>query len=560
MVRTIVTALYREIRGLHEAAYLLAIFAVVSQLLALVRDRLLASSFGAGTTLDVYYAAFRIPDFIFAGIASLVSFAVLMPFLAERVERSAKEARRFLSDIVFIFGVLIFSVSTIIFFAAPFILPKLFSGITSASAMNDLVLLTRILLIQPMLLGLSNIFAGVTQLAGRFAVYAIAPVLYNIGIIIGITLFYPLWGIAGLGWGVVLGAAFHFLVQTPILLRQKLFPRPTFPASWREIGHVFGVAIPRTLALSAQQLTLLALASIASLIQPGSIAVFHLAFNLHNVPLVIVGSSYSVAAFPTLARLFSRGNKNDFLAHVTIAARHIIFWSLPILALVVVLRAQIVRVILGAGSFDWSDTRLTAAALAVFIVSLASHGMLLLLVRAYYAAGRTLIPFFANLVGAAVSVGAALWLFNAFSNESAFGVWLAETLRVGDISGTAVLALPLGYSLGIIVAMTILLLRFQRDFHAFSRIHTAVFLQSAFAALGAGVTAHVVLRLLAPVLDQTTFIGIFLQGLGGGIAGITAAVILLYVTHSRELREVCTTLHRRFWKQQTAVAADEPEA
>ena len=97
----------------------------------------------------------------------------------------------------------------------------------------------------------------------------------------------------------------------------------------------------------------------------GSVAIFQFALNLQSVPLAIIGMSYSVAAFPVLADLFAKKEQTAFNHHVLTAFRHIIFWSLPIIALVIVLRAQIVRVVLGSGAFDWADTRLTAAVLAV---------------------------------------------------------------------------------------------------------------------------------------------------------------------------------------------------
>src|SRR3989344_1531956 len=99
MVERILRLIGQEVRGLHEAAYLLGFFALLSQILALFRDRLLAHYFGAGATLDVYYAAFRIPDLVFAGVASLVSVYVLLPFLEERMRISEDEMRRFMARI-----------------------------------------------------------------------------------------------------------------------------------------------------------------------------------------------------------------------------------------------------------------------------------------------------------------------------------------------------------------------------------------------------------------------------------------------------------------------------
>ena len=137
--------------------------------------------------------------------------------------------------------------------------------------------------------------------------------------------------------------------------------------------------------------------AIASTLEEGSVSIFNFSYNLQSVPIVIIGVSYSVAAFPSLIKFFSSGNREGFISQIGDAARVIIFWSLPITFLFIVLRAQIVRVLLGSGAFSWSDTRLTAAMLAIFAVSLIAQNLLPLLIRGYYAAGNTRRPLLVNL-------------------------------------------------------------------------------------------------------------------------------------------------------------------
>ena len=128
---------------------------------------------------------------------------------------------------------------------------------------------------------------------------------------------------------------------------------------------------------------------------------------MQSVPLAIVGASYSLAAFPTLAGLWTKGDTRTFVSTLSTAMRHIFFWSVPALVLFVVLRAQIVRTVLGSGAFDWSDTRLTAASLALFAVSVVAQSAILLLTRAYYAAGKTRAPLFIAFGGALITVCSA---------------------------------------------------------------------------------------------------------------------------------------------------------
>lgn len=385
---------------MHQAAYLLALFALLSQLLALVRDRLLAASFGASHTLDVYYAAFRIPDLLFATVASLLSLYALLPILSRLDHSGEGKSASFLRQVLLLFFVVMAALAGVLWLLAPIVVPLVVPGIAN----DTLVMLTRILLLQPILLGGSNIIASLTQLRHRFLLYSVSPLLYNVGIIVGIVALYPSWGLAGLGWGVVLGAVLHLCVQLPFFLAEGRGQHYPLREVFGNVREVLTLSVPRTLALSAGQLSLLVLTAMASFFAPGSIAIFTFAFNLQAVPLAIIGVSYSVAAFPTLSRLYAAGERSEFLRHVEAALRHVLFWAIPATVFVIVLRAQLVRTILGAGAFDWSATRLTAAALALFVVSLCAQSVTLLIARGYYAAGRSSKPLLFGLLSVTVAV------------------------------------------------------------------------------------------------------------------------------------------------------------
>ena len=561
MVKRIFNLIHREIRGLHEAAYLLGMFALLSQILALVRDRLLAHFFGAGLVLDTYYAAFRIPDIIFVSIASIVSIYVLIPFLAEKSGISKQAEKKFISTIFSAFFLIMITVSAVAFIFAPQLLKLFFPGLVASPNFTDLILLTRVLLLQPIFLGVSNLFASITQIHRKFILYALSPVLYNIGIIIGIIFLYPAFGFIGLGIGVVLGAILHVSIQLPFIIKGGFLPRVSVGALWRnfdDIRKVIFLSLPRTLALSAHQLSLLFLVSFASLMAVGSIAVFNFSFNLQSVPLTIIGVSYSVAAFPTLAKMFSNGDKTEFLEQMLVAAKHIIFWSFPAIMLFIVLRAQIVRVVLGSGEFDWADTRLTAAALALFAVSIAAQGLILLFVRGYYAAGNTKKPLVLNLISATLVVVFSFILVKLFASSSTFQYFVESLLRVEGIEGTSVLMLPLGYSLAVLINAAALWFVFQRDFSSFSKSLSRTFLQSLSAAIIMGFVAHTFLDVFDDLFDVDTFLGIFSQGLFAGIVGIATGVLMLILLRNEEIKEVWKSLHSKFW-QADALAPEQEE-
>ncbi len=544
-MRRVFAAVYSEIRGLHQSAYILALFAFISQLLALVRDRLLAHHFGASAELDVYYAAFKIPDLLFVLFASVLSVYVLIPFVSGKIEREGDEgARTMLSMVMSVFLAVYFIVATGVWFGAGALGYLLFPGFTNESH-TLFVALTRILLLQPLLLGVSSLFGVVTQLGQRFVLYALSPLLYNGGIIAGILFFYPTLGVHGLVWGVVLGALLHVLIQVPFIRRSPLRPTVLFRFDRQLIGTILATSLPRALTLSLSQIVLIAFAGIASGMAAGSVAVFQFAFNLQSVPLAIVGVSYSVAAFPILAQLFSKGAKEEFVQKVETVLRHIVFWTLPIMALAIVVRAQLVRVVLGTGAFDWNDTRLTAATLALFMVSLVAQSINLLIVRAFYAGGNTRTPFVVTMVSTVGTLILSLGLYILFHVYAPFADAIESLLRVRDVPGTEILMLPLGYSLAQIFHILYLLYAFTRTYAMPKRALLFGLMRSTSASLGGGALAYIALNASVMGIRSETLVGELIHGAIASAVGVGGVVFLLYLMRSPELHELWITLRAR---------------
>lgn len=560
-MQRLLNVFHRKWGGLHEAAYLLGIFAFLSQLLALVRDRLLAGFFGAGTELDIYYAAFRIPDFLYVAVASLVSASVLIPFFIEKVggetESEATAGRAFLNTLFTGFALIMLFAAGCAWLAMPWLSGLIAPGFDTA-AKAQLVELSRFLLLSPILLGISNLLGTVTQSFRQFFVFALSPVLYNVGIITGTIFLAPTLGILGVVYGVLAGGLFHLLVQVPAVVKKNFLPKLSFAPNWKELFRVAKTSLPRTLALSMTHLVLIVLVAIASRIGEGSIAVFSFAFNLQSVPLAIIGVSYSVAAFPTLARLFINGERNQFVEQVIKAAKHIMFWSLPVLTLFIVLRAQIVRTILGTGRFDWADTRLVAAALALFSISVVAQSLILLFVRGYYAAGNTKTPFVVNLISSLIIIGAAVWLVSFYERTPLFLFFVEDLLRITNLSGTALLMLPLAFSAGSLLNAILLWRLFRHDFGLSVPRLRESFFHSFAGSIFMGFTAHRMLAVLDDIFDINTFWGIFLQGFFAGVLGILAGILLLWLLKNKEIQEIWMALHHHFWKAEV-VAPDQRE-
>lgn len=561
MVNRIIKFLNKEFRGINEAAILLGSFALLSQILGLVRDRMLALIVGPGPFLDVYYAAFRIPDFLYISIASLASITVLMPFLIERInnrDNNIQQAKIFMNNIFSAYMLFMVVASLILVFLMPNIASYVAPGF-SEHQMNLLITTSRIMLLSPIFIGLSNLVGTITQLYRNFLIFSLSPVFYNIGILLGVIFLYPQFGIYGLGLGVILGALMHFLIQVPVIIKHDFLPKFIFKINWSEIYQVIKLSAPRTLTLSCNSLAFIFLIAMASNLKEGSISLFTFAFNLQSVPVGIIGISYSVAAFPILVKSFSMKDMDNFVNQIILAARQIIFWSLPAFILLVVLRAQIVRVILGSNSFSWFDTRLTAASVSLFVISLVTQGLVLLFVRGYYATGNTKKPLIINVFSSIMVIVFAHIFIYVFKNYPDILVKLEIILRVKDVPGTIMMALPLAYAMGSILNFFLIWFLFKKDFLANYNLDISrTFIESATSAIAMGLTSYISLELFDKIFDLTTGRGIFLQGFVSGISGIIIGVIVLAILKNREFINIVHALKNKFWRNRV-VAPEQGE-
>lgn len=554
----ILDILNKEFGNLNQAAFLLGIFTFLSQVLALFRDRAIAHFIGPSVELDAYYAAFRIPDLIFISIASLASITVLIPFINSKMNGNVvtEEAKKFLNDTFTVFISFISVCSLIIFIFMPE-LSKFVTPGFNPEVQSKVVMLSRIMLLSPILMGLSSLFGTITQLFHKFFVYALSPLFYNLGIIIGVVFLYPVFGINGLAFGVVLGALMHFLNQLIASSFSGFGLRFSKNINFFEIKKVVLISLPRTLGLAFNNIALICIISLASFLKTGSISIFNLSFNLQSVPLNIFGVSYAIAAFPSLAKCFQCGNKKDFNNQLKSASRAIVFWTLPIIFLFIVLRAQIVRVILGSSTFSWDNTRLVAASLALFSISILAQSLTALFSRAYYASGNTRKPLVVNLLSSVSIVVFSFILTYSFEHFSYFKYFIESILKVSGIEGTGVLMLPLAYSIGTILNCILHLVSIKKDFLQGEDFVGKIFFQSLGASFFIGLVSYFSLNVFSSVFNINTFWGILSQGLFSGILGILAGVSTLYLLKNEEISGFMSVLKSKFWKAKVIVPSEE---
>ncbi|MDD4902225.1 MAG: murein biosynthesis integral membrane protein MurJ [Patescibacteria group bacterium] len=523
----------KEINSITVAAILVALSSLVSRLLGVYRDRILAGQFGAGATLDAYYAAFRVPDLMFNLLVLGALSAGLIPVFTSLIKDfkgtvlnlfglENSEAWRLINNVLNLMLISLALLSVLgIIFAGPLIRTIVAPGF-SPELQDKTIALSRIMFLSPILLAISSIFSGVLQSFKRFFVYSLAPIMYNIGIIIGALFFVPLWGIYGLAWGVVAGALLHMLIQMPTVFALGYKYVPFLDLRDGNLRKILTMMVPRTLSLAVSQLNLVVITAIASTLAIGSLTVFNLANNLQFFPIGIFGVSFAIAAFPALSAAALDNKK--VVSNFSSALRQILFFIVPSTVLLLVLRAQIVRVILGSGQFSWDNTVLTFNTLGFFSISLFAQATIPLLIRVFYAREDSRTPFIIGLI----AVVANLFLSFYFSAQLGVG-GLALAFSIASIFNFALLWLLLHFSLG--------------DMDE-TRIFISV-LKFSLAATACGFVAQEMKGIIWPFIDMTKFWGVLAQGLVAGLCGLIAYALVCWLLRSEEMASFISSAKSR---------------
>jgi putative peptidoglycan lipid II flippase len=522
-------------KTIGAAAILVASFSVLSRFLGIIRDKILASEFGAGATLDAYYAAFRVPDLLFNLIVLGALSAGFIPVYTKYIKDfsvSGKESREknkeawLLSTYVLnllMISLLLISILGMIF--ANYLVDALVPGF--GPEQRDLtVTLTRIMFLSPIFLGISSVLSGVLQSYKRFFAYSLAPILYNLGIILGVVYFSKVLGPIGLAWGVILGAFLHMIIQLPSALISGFTWQLKIDFKNSGLRKILKMMVPRTLTLAISQINLLIVTIISSTLIAGSLTVFNFANNLQSFPLGVFGVSFAIAAFPTLSRLSGQADKLKSIFRKTF--KQILFFIIPSTVLLITLRAQIIRVILGSGKFDWQDTILTIDTLGFFALSLFAQATLPLMVRMFYASHNSRTPFFMGLISVIVNVFLSFYL--------------------AGIMGVAGLALS--FSISMILNFFLLWISLRVKLGSFKEMNILTsILKFSIAAILAGLAVQVTKIIIWTFVDMTTFWGVFTQGLGAGILGILVYLLVAYLLKVEEINILFRRSGKRLKKQ-----------
>ena len=409
---------------------------VVSKIVGLARDRAIAFQFGAGSELDAYTAAFRIPDLLFALFAGGALISAFLPMFSDALESHSSEAEdesrdessddersnttslsrdarawdlaSSVTNIIFIFTALLAALSA--YFALPLIEVLIAPQFTAQQQALSADLM-RIILISTLIFALSGIQMGILNAFQHFLTPALAPILYNLGILGGALFLAPRHGVRGLAWGVVLGAFLHLVVKLPALYRWGY--RHRFRMGWRDpaVRRVFWLMIPRVLGMATVQAVFILNSRLASGLTEGSLSALNYAWILAQMPQTILGTAIAQVAFPTLAELASQGDRDGLRRTALNALEVMITLSLPAAVGLTVLGGPAIDLLLRTGRFDAQAAAATELALQMYAIGLVGHVAFEIIARLFYAQKDTWTPLYLSVIALAINIPLAyLWL------------------------------------------------------------------------------------------------------------------------------------------------------
>ncbi len=422
-------------RFVPRGAFVLSVLTFGSYLMGLLRDRILTRTFGAGTELDTFNAAFVIPELMFGVIVASGLAAPFIPIFAALRRDEGEPAAHAFGQTIFTLALLAMAVvSAVLFVLAPLTIQVVAPGFGEVQRARY-VDLFRIMAATQVLFAASMALGEVLVAERRFAFYGAAPLLYNVGIVIGTVALGERLGIVAPAIGVVLGAALHLGIRFVGIARTPFRPRPRLALRMPAIREFFRLMLPKTGSSPIEPLTFLFFTAVASSLAAGSITTVNLARNFQSVPVSLIGVAIAIAAFPVLAATYAAGDRGSFVGQIGRAGMTIALITGAAAVGLAIVGPVAIEVLLGGGRFDAEAVARTASVLAVFAIAVPFESLGHLVSRAIYATRHTIGQVLASLIGFGVTL-------------------LATTLLVSDVG---VLAIPAGFALGAAVRLVLLL-------------------------------------------------------------------------------------------------------
>jgi putative peptidoglycan lipid II flippase len=398
----------------RAAGLVMALF-VVSRALGLLREVVISHRFGTGGDLDAYLAAFRVPDILFQIVAGGALASAFIPTFATYLAADDEAgAWRLASAVINLVLLLTAALSAAAAWMAPWLVTTVVAPGFDPARQALTAELMRWMLLTPAIFGVSGVVMGILNARQHFLLPALAPVIYNLGIIAGALLLAPAWGVRGLAAGVVAGALGHLLVQVPGLVHHGLRYRPALGLRDPGVHEVGRLMLPRVVGLAAVQINFLVNTILASGLPSGSLSALNYAWLLMLLPQGIFAQSVATAAFPTFSAQAARGERDEMRSTLAATLRAVLYLTLPAAAGLLVLREPVVQLVFQRGAFTAGSTEMVAWALALTVLGLPAHAVVEIVVRAFYAVHDTRTPVTVGVTAMALNVGLSVGFIALF--------------------------------------------------------------------------------------------------------------------------------------------------
>jgi putative peptidoglycan lipid II flippase len=421
-------------RFLPQGAILLGVLTFASYLAGLVRDRIFARTYGAGSDLDAYNAAFVLPEL---ALDVLVAAGLTAPFVPvfsslRREGSNPDDAPRF-AQTVLTLAVIVMGITSIVLLAiAPWTVNVIAPGFDDAETARYLELF-QLMLATPVIFAVSITLGEILIAERRFLFYALAPIFYNVGIVLGTVLLHDRLGIKAAAVGAVIGALLHLGIRLVGMIGSTVRLRPRLALRMPALREFVLLMLPKMLSHPIEPLTFMFFTAVATTLAAGSVSAISFARNFQSVPVSLIGASIALAAFPALSASWAAGDRTGFRRQVRTSGLTIaVFATAAAIGLALVGNTAI-SVLLGGGAFDAEDVATTAAVLAAFCLAVPFDALGHLVARGLYATHNTILPVLASVAG--------------------FGVTIAVTLALVEPAG--IVAIPLGFAAGTAVRTTL---------------------------------------------------------------------------------------------------------
>ena len=537
-------------RRLARSTLLVMAAFAAAKLISLVQTVVIAQVFGLSADHDAYVAANYLPELIYTIIAGGALAHAFIPVFSGMLARGRRnDAWRSASQVLNAVFLLTLLLSALAFLAAEWLVATLVAPGFSVGAQAQTVIMMRILLLTTLIFSVSGICMGILQSHNHFLLPALAPVLYDVGILFGVVFLIPRLGIYGIAWGAVLGAALHLGIQVPGLLRFRARWWPLLDFNDAQLRRIIRLMLPRIAGLGVFSLNFLVMNNIASRLGEGSVSALSWGWRIMQIPQTLIGTATGTVIFPTLAALSELGDDERKRDSMSGALRFILVASIPSAVGLIVLGHPIVS-LLERGAFDASASSLVTSTLRLFSLGLVVHGVLEVVARSFYADKDTLTPLWAALAGAVVNLTGAFLFSGVLLQYVAAGPGFpASLLRSLDLGpGGLALANTLGTALEVAILLQILRRRW-RGLNEDSLARTLI--RTTAASLLMALAVALVTPLLAGLSLPAGIAGAALR-----VTGQVATGALVFLGGTLLLRMPEPLLLWQLWKQRSIASGD----